>query len=226
MNGEWAMVMIVIHHSYYCPFTIHHLRMALRVGLTGGIGSGKTIVAGVFEVLGIPVYYADYEAKRIMSEDERIKVRLITEFGGNAYINNQLNRSYIASVVFGNKQKLELLNSIVHPITLQDSNVWMQLQHTPYAIKEAALIFESGASNHLDFIIGVYAPLQLRIQRVITRDTIDTPEVYRRIENQMNEEDKMKLCDHVIVNDEQHPVINQVLNLHEKLVEMSLHRTR
>jgi len=199
--------------------------MALRVGLTGGIGSGKTIVAGVFEVLGIPVYYADQEAKRIMNEDNRIKVRLTAEFGENTYINNQLNRPYIASVVFGDKQKLELLNSIVHPITLQDSNAWMRLQNTPFAVKEAALIFESGANNHLDYIIGVYAPLQLRIQRVVARDTIDFRQVHRRIKNQMNEEDKMKLCDHVIVNDEQQPVIEQVLKVHRKLVEMSILRT-
>lgn len=207
-------------------FTIHDSRMPLRVGLTGGIGSGKTTVAGIFEILGIPVYYADQEAKRIMNQDDRIKVRLTAEFGENAYVNHQLNRPYIASVVFGDKQKLKLLNSIVHPITLQDSNAWMQLQHTPYAIKEAALIFESGGNNHLDYIIGVYASLQLRIQRVIARDTIEYRQVYRRIENQMNEEDKMKLCDHVIVNDEQQPVIEQVLNIHEKLMEMSMLRTQ
>lgn len=199
--------------------------MVLRVGLTGGIGSGKTIVAAVFEVLGVPVYYADQEAKRIMNEDDRVKARITTEFGGHAYVHNQLNRPYIASVVFGDKQKLELLNSIVHPVTLQDSNAWMQLQHTPYAIKEAALLFESGGSDHLDYIIGVYAPLQLRIQRVVARDTIDFTQVYRRIESQMNEEDKMKLCDHVIVNDEQQPIIEQVLGLHKKLVEMSMLRT-
>ncbi len=199
--------------------------MSLRIGLTGGIGSGKTIVAAVFEALGIPVYYADREAKRIMNEDDRIKLRLTAEFGESAYLNNQLNRPYIASVVFGDRQKLELLNSIVHPITLQDSNAWMQLQPMPFAIKEAALIFESGANNHLDYIIGVYAPLQLRIQRVVARDTIDDQQVHRRIENQMNEEDKMKLCDYVIVNDEQQPVIDQVLNLHKKLVEISRLRT-
>lgn len=199
--------------------------MALRVGLTGGIGSGKTVIAGVFEVLSIPVYYADQQAKRIMNEDDRIRIRLTAEFGANAYLNNQLNRSYIASVVFNDKLKLELLNSIVHPVTLQDSDAWMQVQRTPYAIKEAALIFESGANNYLDYIVGVYAPVQLRIQRVAARDTVDSQQVCRRIKSQMSEEDKMKLCDHVIVNDEQQPVIEQVLSLHKKLVEMSELRT-
>lgn len=199
--------------------------MALRVGLTGGIGSGKTVIAGVFEALGIPVYYADQQAKRIMNEDDRIRIRLTTEFGANAYLNNQLNRSYIASIVFNDKLKLELLNSIVHPVTLQDSDAWMQVQRTPYAIKEAALIFESGANNYLDYIVGVYAPVQLRIQRVTARDTVDSQQVCRRIKSQMSEEDKMKLCDHVIVNDEQQPVMEQVLSLHRKLVEMSELRT-
>ena len=200
--------------------------MSLRIGLTGGIGSGKTIVAAVFEVLGIPVYYADQEAKRIMNENAEIKVRLTAEFGENAYINNQLNRSYIASVVFGDKQKLELLNSIVHPITLQDSNIWMQSQLSPYAMKEAALLFESRGNEHLDYIIGVYAPLQLRLQRVAVRDNVDLQQVHRRMESQMNEEDKMELCDYVIVNDEQQPVVTQVLNLHETLLGMSVLRAQ
>lgn len=196
--------------------------MILRIGLTGGIGSGKTIVARVFEVLGIPVYYADQEAKRIINENEIVKEQIIAQFGEIAYINNELNRSYIASIVFKDKSKLDLLNAIVHPITLKESECWMQSQNTLYAIKEAALIFESGAHKHLDFIIGVSAPLQLRIQRVVARDTTNAQDVYRRIENQMNEEDKLNLCDAIIINDEQQLVVKQVLALHDRLVEMSL----
>src|SRR5688572_30186051 len=127
----------------------------LRIGLTGGIGSGKSTVAKVFEVLGIPVYYADEAAKRIMNEDEQLMQLIMQHFGAAAYKNNQLDRQYLASQVFDNKEKLELLNSLVHPATIRDGDEWMRKQTTPYAIKEAALIFESGTQDQLDYIIGV-----------------------------------------------------------------------
>jgi dephospho-CoA kinase len=190
----------------------------LIIGLTGGIGSGKTTVAKIFEVLGIPVYYADEEAKRIMNEDETIRSKLIVLFGEETYINGKLNRSHIASIVFKDTKKLDQLNAIVHPVTIADSDRWMQSQNTPYAIKEAALIFESGSYKQLDYVIGVSSPLELRIQRVINRDKISKSEVERRIRNQMSEEEKMKLCDFIILNDKEQLVIPQVLKLHERLV--------
>lgn len=190
----------------------------LRVGITGGIGSGKSMVAKVFEVLGIPVYYADAAAKQIMNEDEALKVVLREHFGEAIYKEGKLDRSLLSSLVFNNKEKLELLNSLIHPVTINAGLQWMETQTTPYAIKEAALIFESGSQEHLDFVIGVYAPASLRIQRVMERDKITREEVQRRMQYQIEEDIKMRLCNFVIINDEQQAVIPQVLELHKKLL--------
>jgi dephospho-CoA kinase len=189
-----------------------------RVGITGGIGSGKSTVAHIFKVLGIPVYYADDAAKKIMNEDEELKASILFHFGSQAYENGLLNRSYIASQVFNNQEKLELLNSLVHPATLRDAENWMQKQNTPYAIKEAALIFESGAQEHLDFVIGVSAPESLRILRTMRRDNCSREEVLSRLRKQIPEAVKMRLCDAVIINDDLHLVIPQVMELHKKLL--------
>ena len=190
----------------------------LKIGLTGGIGSGKSTVAKVFEVLGIPVYYADEEAKRLMNEDEVLKEKIQELFGAESYTNGLLNRKYIADIVFHDPKKLEQLNALVHPLTINDANNWLQQQTTPYAIKEAALIFETGIHEYLDYVIGVYAPAPLRIQRVMERDNISLEAVMARMSKQMDEEEKMRLCNFVINNDEQQLLIPQVLALHEKLM--------
>ncbi len=193
----------------------------LKIGITGGIGSGKTTVAKVFETLGIPVYYADDEAKRIMNEDEELKKKIITNFGKESYENDKLNRAYLASIVFNDRYKLDLLNSIVHPATIKDAEQWMQNKNTAYALKEAALLFESGAAENLDYVIGVTAPQHLRIKRVMERDGITRDEVLKRINRQIEEDIKIKLCDFVIVNDEQQLVIPHVIQLHEQLLSLS-----
>ena len=193
----------------------------LKIGLTGGIGSGKSTVAKIFETLGIPVYYADEAAKRIMNEDEQLRQGIIKNFGEESYIDNTLNRSYISQQVFNNKEKLALLNSLVHPATIRDSKEWMQQQTTAYAIKEAALIFESSVDKYLDYIIGVTAPEELRIERTMNRDLISREEVKSRIKNQMDEEKKMGLCDFVIHNDGQQALLPQVLSLHNELLQRS-----
>ncbi len=193
----------------------------LRVGLTGGIGSGKSTVAKIFEVLGIPVYYADDAAKRLMNEDEELKKSIITHFGKESYINDQLNRPYIASLVFNNKEKLDLLNFLTHPATIRDANQWMNRQNSPYTIKEAALIFESGAAEYLDHVIGVFTPVPLRLQRIMQRDKITQEEVQQRMNRQIDEDIKMRLCDTVLINDEQQLLVPQVLQLHEKLLALS-----
>ena len=193
----------------------------LRIGITGGIGSGKSTVAHVFEVLGIPVYYADKEAKKMMNEDEELKEQIIREFGNDAYRNGMLNRQHLASLVFANKEKLEVLNALVHPATIRHGLQWMERQGTPYVIKEAALIFESGSQEYLDYVIGVSAPLHLRLQRAMQRDKISREQVLDRMQNQIGEEIKMRLCDFVIKNDEQELVIVQVMALDKKLRELA-----
>ncbi len=193
----------------------------LRIGITGGIGSGKSTVAKVFEVLGIPVYYADDAGKHLMNEDEELKQQVKDHFGDAAYINEQLDRKYLAGIVFNAPEKLQLLNSLVHPATLKDAARWMQQQTGPYAIKEAALIFESGAQEQLDYVIGVNAPAPLRIQRAMHRDNISRDEVLARMNRQIDETIKMRLCDFIIKNDEQELLIPQVMDLHQKLLKIA-----
>lgn len=200
--------------------------MPLKIGITGGIGSGKTTVARIFEVLGIPVYYADEAAKRIMNEDETVKREIIRHFGTASYSEGRLNRPYLASLVFADKKKLSVLNALVHPATIRNSNQWMKKQTSPYALREAALIFESGIQGTLDYVIGVSAPLELRIKRTMERDKISRKQVEERMDRQINEAVKMRLCDFVIFNDDKQAVIPQVLKLHEQLKDIAGTATR
>lgn len=195
--------------------------MSLKIGLTGGIGSGKTTVAKIFELLGVPVYYADAASKKLYKSDATLIHQMKKHFGDDIYIKDELNRAKLASIVFNDPQKLELLNSIVHPPTIKDAEEWMKQQHSPYIIKEAALLFESGSVSTLDYVIGVYAPQHLRLKRVMDRDKATREEVLNRMNRQIDEEIKMKLCDFVITNNEQQLVIPQVLALHQKLNELA-----
>lgn len=191
----------------------------LRIGLTGGIGSGKTTVARVFETLGIPVYDADHAAKNLMNHDPALKASIIELFGEESYQHHKLNRSYIAGIVFNDPEKLAKLNALIHPVTIADAEKWLSAQQqAPYAIKEAALLFESGADKHLDYIIGVTAPEETRIKRVAARDHLDPEDVRKRIQNQMNEDEKMKRCHFVLHNDEKDLLLPQVLELHKVLM--------
>jgi len=192
----------------------------LKIGLTGGLGSGKTMVSKIFASLGIPVFYADDIAKKIMNEDEVLKQEIINLFGKEAY-KETLNRKHIAEVVYKNTFKLEQLNALVHPRTIAAANEWMQKQNSPYIIKEAALMFEAGAAVNLNYIIGVYAPQNLRINRVMKRNHFTREQILERINNQIDETIKMKLCDFIIINDEQQAILPQILHLHKKFLALA-----
>ncbi len=190
----------------------------LKIGITGGIGSGKSTVTNIFKVLGIPVFDADSEARNVMENNPDVKQQLIEEFGEAVFIEGKLNRKHLSSIVFVDAYKLEKLNAIVHPAAIEAGLQWASKQSAPYIIKEAALMFEAGSAFNLDFIIGVYAPQALRLQRVMHRDNVGRHDVLNRMSKQINEEVKMKLCDFVIVNDEQQLLIPQVLKLHEYFI--------
>jgi dephospho-CoA kinase len=193
----------------------------LKVGITGGIGSGKTTAARIFALLGVPVYDADSSAKRLMSEDESLKASIIRQFGAEAYLDGRLDRAWLASQVFSDPAKLAQLNALVHPATLADARKWMAGQTAAYTLKEAALLFESGSYKDLDKIIGVSAPEDIRIQRVMQREKTTEEEVRKRLDKQMPEAEKMSRCDFVLTNDGKEMLIPQVLALHEKLLALA-----
>lgn len=193
----------------------------IKVGITGGIGSGKSIVSNIFKILNIPVFDADFEAKKIMTESVVVKQQLIATFGNAVFLNNELNRQYLSTIVFSDAHLLEKLNAIVHPAIIDAGNEWANQQISPYVIKEAALLFEAGSASDLDYVIGVYAPKIIRLQRVMQRDKVDKQAVLNRMSKQIEEEIKMKLCDFIITNDDEQMVIPQVLKLHEKFLAMS-----
>jgi len=193
----------------------------LKVGITGGIGSGKSIVAKLFELLDVPVYYADDAAKSLMNNHPLIKAELIRHFGEETYVKGKLNRAWLAAKVFNNTGQLQLLNAIVHPIVINDAVSWMNLRTEPIVMKEAAIFFESGSYTEMDYMVGVSAPEILRIERVMKRDGSNREAIQNRISRQMNEEEKMKRCDFIISNDEQQLVIPQVLQLHKELLQFA-----
>ena len=201
---------------FYANYAI--FEVMLKIGLTGGIGSGKTTVAKLFELLDVPVYYADEASKRLYHTDPKLMANMKQAFGKEIYAEGKLNRGMLASLVFNNPEKLELLNSIVHPPTIKDAVDWMAAQKASYIIKEAALLFESGSVGTLDYVIGVTAPKALRLKRAMDRDGVVREEVLSRMKRQIDETIKMRLCDYVINNNEQELLIPQVLALHEQLL--------
>jgi dephospho-CoA kinase len=197
----------------------------LKIGLTGGIGSGKSTVAKLFELLNVPVYYADASSKRLYHTDKDLIANMKAYFGEDIYTAGYLDRPKLASIVFNDPQKLELLNSLIHPPTIKDAAQWMQQQIAPYVIKEAALLFESGSAAGLDLIIGVQSPKHIRMKRVMDRDGITREEVASRMQRQIDEDIKMRLCDFIIINNEQELVIPQVLQLHKNFMDVSKQKT-
>jgi dephospho-CoA kinase len=191
----------------------------LLVGLTGGIGSGKSTVAKVFEILGVPVYYADDRAKWLMSNNQDLKSQISKEFGIQSYLEGNLNRSYLAETVFSDPEKVAKINSLVHPVVALDFKEWASIQKSPYVLKEAALIFETEGHKQLDAVINVSSPLRIRISRILMRDPHRSEEqINHIIDQQMPDEAKNELADFVIKNVDNKLLIPQVLKIHEQLI--------
>ena len=189
-----------------------------RIGITGGIGSGKTYVASVFQSLGIPIFNADIQAKKIMTSSRKLIKLLKEEFGNDIYKDSDLNKEKLASIVFSNSDKLQKLNSLVHPIVKEEFNNWYKKQTSPYVIKEAAILFESNSHIGLDAVICVSAPLDLRMRRLLNRDDYSEKEIKKRIENQISQEEKEKLSDYIIVNDEKELLLPKIIRIHKELL--------
>ena len=191
----------------------------LLVGITGGIGAGKSIVSRIFEILGIPKYDADSRAKILMNSDSQLRKSITLLFGTEAYKDDHLNRQFIAAKAFENKSLLTQLNELVHPVVGSDFKLWVKKQSTPYILKEAALLFESDSYKSLDKIITVTAPEAIRIERVMSRDGRSKDQVKSIISNQMSEEEKADRSDYVIANDDKQMVIPQILSIHSDLMD-------
>jgi dephospho-CoA kinase len=192
----------------------------IKIGITGGIGSGKTTVCKIFEVLGIPIYYADDRAKELLESDKNVIKKVKNIFGHDVY-NEQgkLDRHRVATIVFNFPEILAEYNAIIHPAVFQDVEKWM-LRHTQhdYVIKEAALLFETGSYKMLDKIICVTAPVEKRIERVMLRDKVTEEQVRARMQNQWSDAQKTAMSDYIIYNDGSTPLIRQVLSIHEKIL--------
>lgn len=196
----------------------------LRVGITGGIGSGKTTACKLFEKLGVPVYYADNRAKELMVDDKQLRHSIIQNFGAESYLEDgSLNRLYLSSVVFGEEKKLELLNSLVHPVVAADSESWnsiLERKNFAYSLREAALLIETGSYKLLDKLIVVTAPEEDRIKRVMLRDGSSEQQVKSRINAQMPDSEKIKLADFIIENTDLISLAQQVKDIHERIMKL------
>ena len=191
----------------------------LKIGITGSIGAGKSTVAGIFKVLGVPVFDADATAKNILNSDPELREQIIAAFGLETYKNGLLDRKYLATLVFNNPDQLAKLNALVHPATIKAADAWAkhwEEQGSAYIVKEAALLFEAGTNIGLDFIIGVTAPEDLRITRVMARDHVTRGEVLKRMQHQLEDTKKMERCNIVLDNNEKALLIPQVLALHQQ----------
>lgn len=201
----------------------------LQIGITGGIGTGKSMVSRIFEKLGVPVYNADSRAKSVMTTDGILVDAIKKEFGLLSYNEGgELNRDYLAKAVFGDQKRLDVLNALVHPRVAEDYKNWLVMQKRfSYTLKEAALLYESQSYASLDKIIVVYSPEALRMKRILLRDKSRSEEDVRKVmHKQLPEEDKLKRADYVIKNDEQHMLIQQVLDLHTNFLKMAAERKK
>lgn len=189
------------------------------VGLTGGIGSGKTTVANMFIELGIPIYIADVEAKKLMNSSKVIKRELIQLFGTNTYSDGKINKAFLADKIFNDKDLLVEMNAVIHPKVKTHFKKWIKIQRSLYVIYEAAILFENGGYKECDYIITVTAPETVRIQRIIQRDNATKQSVKAIMDNQWNDAKKVRLSHFVIENKELSQTAKQVKNIHQKILE-------
>ena len=197
----------------------------LSVGISGGIGSGKSLVCTIFQVLGISVYNSDLEAKKIMETNEQVKKEIIKLLGKESYFNNlTLNRKFIAKKIFNQKELLQSLNQIVHPAVRKDAEIWRENipQADGYYLRESAILFETGIYKQFNYNILVTAPHKLRIERIISRDALSVEDITLRMKNQWDDEQKLALANFVIVNDGKNFLIPQILKIHKTLKDYSL----
>ena len=188
-----------------------------KIGLTGGIGAGKTFVAEVFQRLGYAIFSADFHAKKCMQESEELKTQICKAFGNDIYVKGKLQKKKLANIVFSDSKKLQELNNLVHPFVHIAFDEWLIKQDSEYVIKEAAILFEGGANKGLDAVICVSSPMELRIKRVMERDKCSRERVMKRMAMQMPQETKEKLSDFVIVNTENEKILPQILSICKKI---------
>ena len=187
----------------------------IKIGLTGGIGSGKSTIASIFKQLGVSIYFSDTRAKFLMASDSKVIAQIEDAFGSKSYVNGQLNKTYISKKVFSDSRALKTLNSIVHPAVKNDFDLWCTTQKGPYIIKEAAILFESKSNIGLDKVILVSSPKDLKLSRVLKRDQTDKKSVLERMDAQWKDSEKRLLADYEIRNDEKKSLIEQVNFLHK-----------
>src|SRR5664279_2769894 len=197
------------------------MKAAFKLGVTGGIGSGKTSVCRVFDVLRVPVFSADREAQEIMENDYEVRRTLKTIAGKDLYILGTLDRMKLASIIFNDRAILEKVNFLVHPIVFNRFTKWALIQEVPYVIMEAAILFESGASKYVDRVATVVAPVEQRVKRVIHRSKLSREQVVERIKNQIDDETRIKLSDYVINNSENDMVISAILEIHDDILNLT-----
>jgi dephospho-CoA kinase len=189
----------------------------ITIGITGGIGSGKTTVSNILTSMGYPVYFADIESKRLTNEDMRIKNGLIEKFGNEVFENDTLNKKFLAGKIFGNKENMRFVNSLIHPIVIEDFEEWKTKQNAPIVFIEAAILFETDFHKYVDKKLLIVSPLELRISRIEKRDNLNRDEIMNRIKNQKNDDEKMKHADFVIFNDEKNALLPQICSFLNKI---------
>lgn len=185
--------------------------MSIKIGITGGIGSGKSVVSKLLQLMGVPVYIADVESKRLTETDPDIRAALISLLGDEVYQDGKLNRPLLASYIFGNKDNLTMVNGIIHPRIKDDFRRWAQ-SHSSYPIVgiEAAILIEAGFTEDVDQVVLVYAPQEIRLRRAVSRDACSAEQIQQRMRNQMPDEDKMAFAHHIIYNDDKQALIPQL----------------